>query len=297
MYCQEIITPATYGAWSNWVDCWDDDLTSGFTAENYHVRWEISGQDQPAILRNFLTYQYDEPYGPHIIFDSLSPDSMIINEITVKCIIDDYNRNGNQIGSPSDAPKELEIPINVWEMSILRRSSGYLSTENDGSIYSFWGGGVLGELNLGDLNGQVNGFYNVCEFVGTVPAGVPSHAYSPYLFRQMTKGTIRHRNAATQEWTTIYDEPNFVWNGDHLSDGNDPDTRSPNGTGQDTDKAFAWDVPGINPVEINHLDRYEKNVEFMTGIFDQNNRAVSFITYWNAGVNIEKDQNNVWHRD
>lgn len=145
------------------MDVWDQNLTQGYSQDDYHVSWSTDGD--VGKLVNLITVELDQPWGPGIVFQSGLPNGNAIDDVTVTCTIDDINYPATNYGSPDDAARAVNFTIKVWEMTMTRRASGSKSPENDGSIPDYYGGGLLGPLQPGDNNGAVVGFHDVCEFV------------------------------------------------------------------------------------------------------------------------------------
>ena len=118
-----------------------DDVTSGDTAEDYHVSWTAS---EGKFIQNGV--EVTTAYGTSVTY--LAPDWVAgPNErtVTITATVDDANRGDDTLGF-NDPLINVRMPVKVNQVTLTKRQEGNVSENNDVVVGPQFGGGKLGWL-------------------------------------------------------------------------------------------------------------------------------------------------------
>jgi hypothetical protein len=216
------------GVWSDYYD----DVTSGESANDYHVFWEASEGE------------FTDPYGTTATY--LAPDYVAgtnVRLVTLTATVDDVNRGNDAMGF-NDQAKQVQKPQKVWQITLTVNQGppdGTISGDNDTeAVPAELGGGKVGWISPNNPAGSQH-FGIGTEIKGTLPDGVPiQQAY----ISQNKRGTKKHQAAG--QWVVDYNSPNLQRD-IYPADGayRDADARHPNGPGNpDVRHIYLYDAPG-----------------------------------------------------
>jgi hypothetical protein len=222
-----------------WYDYYDD-VTSGDTAEDHHVKWTASEG-------KFLLPDGSEAttaYGVSVTY--LAPDyaeGQDSRNVTVTATVDDINR-GDDVDGFDDQAVQLQKQVKVAQVAVTMKQEGDLSDKYDGpGLPDETGGTKLGFVRHGTPAG-CTWYAGNTELMGTVGAGGDQTGYrwvnkvkAKWEYEQNNDNDWGIDGRNDLEWVDDF-KPDYPWT--------DTDTRSPDGVGDDTRNIFAFDSPGWN---------------------------------------------------
>lgn len=252
-----------------WTDYWDD-VTSGETAADYHVKWTAS--EGSFVVAGTSS---DVAYGTTVTY--LAPDYMQgMNErnVTITASVDDVNRGNDTLGF-NDQAIQVGKGVKVWQIQLTVSQNGNLSPNYDGeAVRPSAGGGRLGWL-VPNNPPQTAGYLAGTEIKATVP--IPGRP-TGWQFYQQKKGT---KNLAVNGvWNNPPSYSSADWQRDIYPDDpayRDEDTRHPDGPGgADVGEGFLFDAPGWEGAGVNNNG----------GIVADGLTAVSFDMHYRTWVQL-----------
>lgn len=286
----------TPGGWTPWTEGkMSDDVTSGSTASDYHIRWEVSKGEVSPLYGSFTTFQ------------GLEPDGSSVDSVTIKAIADDLNR-GNEppetLGA-NDPAGTAQSVVKIWEVTLSLSRGGSWSMNNDTPLFRELcaaGGKKLGKVNNGDAStcetticdGFIDGFYDNIEFKGSIPPEVPD-ATNNFGFPQVIRGNTRSFNGST--WQANPNITSFESDGTLFGDGSSLSVAAGN---TDVNEVFALDTPGVVTTCSNtglaaNVIEVQRRYEFETWCtFD--GKVVSRRLSWSDSQDIVRGPDGKWKR-
>jgi hypothetical protein len=285
------------GGWTAWGEGkMSDDVTSGNSAADFHIRWETSQGDVSPL------------YGRNTTYQGIEPDGSAVDSVAIRAIADDFNRGNEapeQLGA-NDPQNNAATTIKIWEVVLTSSRGGQWSPNNNTALdvkLCSAGGKILGKVENGatstcpstTCDGAIDGFYDNIEFKGSIPPEVPG-AVSGYSFPQLIKGTTKGYNGSS--WITTNEHATFVADGATLP--GDSVSYAGATSSSDANEVFAIDTPGLvttcNNSGLNPAySKMERRYDFLT-YFTYNGVAVSTQYAWSDSQSIERDSNGKWQR-
>jgi hypothetical protein len=223
------------GVWSDYYD----DVTSGNTAADHHVKWTAS---EGKFIVNGVPV--DTAYGTTATY--LAPDyadGQNSRTITVTAAVDDFNR-GDDVQGFDDNALDLQQQVIAFQVELKVLDAGQTpNTYNGVALDVKLGGKDLGWTEFGKPpNCEKYGANVVLE--GRIGAGGPPTGYTIVNYykgrggHKLRDGTWHYQFDSPNQWKQDFVAPPYQWS--------DLDTRSPNGPGNpDTRRIYALDAPGV----------------------------------------------------